>query len=112
MPAHMLMEITVVLPAGKIPLGSTVTKRTGRKTYTLKDRLRVFSVPLTKAEKEAGAVRGEGQEVVAEPGVLFLVNEGDANAIPSSTELMWTTTAQYLTDWLRHGLDPYKDSGK
>jgi len=108
----MRMEITVVLPAGKIPLGSTVTKRTGRKTYTLRDRLRMFPVPLTKAERESDAVPAERQEIVAEPGVLFLVSEGDANAILSTTELMWTTTAERLTDWLRHGLDPYADSGK
>jgi hypothetical protein len=109
MPAHLTnMEITVVLPAEKIPLGSTVTKVRGRKEYKLVDRLRVY--PMRLADQEAG--ESVPQEIVAEPGVRFLLDGGTANAILASTELMWTTSGQYLVDWLRRGLDPYKDCEK
>jgi len=109
---HMEMEVKVLLPAGKIPLGATVTKRTGKKQYKLLGRLRMFPAPLPKAEREAGGEKPAVQEIRAEPGVLFLVSDGDANAIKATTELMWTTTAEELVYHLQHTLDPYRDSGK
>jgi hypothetical protein len=112
---HMNMEVKVLLPAGKIPVGATVTKKTGTKEYKLLDRLRVFPVALTKTERLAAQARNEKpvvQEIKAQPGVLFLVCDGNANAILATTELMWTTTAERLCYHLKHTLDPYRDCGK
>jgi len=82
-------RLGVVLPADEIPLGSQVTKRTGRAQYTLGDRLRVFN---------AG---GEKQEIVAQEGTRFLIGDrGDANAIPASTELIWLIEEEELLFWL------------
>jgi len=83
--------IKVMLPAWQIPVGSTVTKRTGRKEYILTDRLTVY--PL--------AGHGEKQEIRADDGVRFLVQEhGTANAIQGSLELVWITTMDGLQCFL------------
>lgn len=83
-----MRTLKIILPAGEIPLGSTVTKKTGTKEYLLKDRLRVFGET------------GDRREIVAQPGCVFLVSEGDANAIPSTTEMLWTCQDWQLERWL------------
>lgn len=42
-----IRDLKVILPAGEVPLGSKVSKRTGEKIYTLRDRLCVYGVDLT-----------------------------------------------------------------
>ena len=96
------MKIKIILPAWKIPLGATVTKRTGTKKYKLLDKLRVFPRQGSK-ETEKSAER---QEIRAESGVLFLVRDGDANAILAATELIWATTFEELAHHLEHVLGP------
>ena len=83
--------IKVILPAGQIPLGATVTNRTGRKEYVLQDPPRMFPTPNASFE---------AQVIKAELGVRFLVNDGDANAIPNDLELVWFTTRDSLRYWL------------
>lgn len=99
--------VRVLLPAGRIPLDSTVTKRTGTKEYILKNKLRVFPMPESKktrlAREERGEERERGQEITALDGTLLLVCDGDANAITNSTELVWVTTRSGIRYWLDSG---------
>jgi len=75
----------ILLPASMIPLGSTVIKRTGTKRHLLKDRLRLFDG------------NGNQKALNAEPGTLFLVCDGDANAIAIDTEIFWDIP-RYIKD--------------
>ncbi len=81
--------IRVILPAGKIPLGSDVTKKNGEKPYILRDRIRIF----TQGEDK--------RELIAQEGTRILISEtGDANAIPNTTDLVWHATRDDLDDYL------------
>jgi hypothetical protein len=83
------VKITVLLAAADVPLEAKVTKRTGQKVYTLRDRLRVFGE------------KGERREIVALDGTRFFVDDkGDANVIAGTTEVMWVTTRDTLVRWL------------
>lgn len=84
-----MRAMKVIMPAGQIPLGSTVTKIKGEKPYNLTDRLRVFS--------SDGSPR---RDILAEKGTVFLVHEGDANAIAASTEVVWLTNSEELLTYL------------
>lgn len=103
------MPVSILLPAGEIPLGATVTKRTGVKEYKLLDKLRVFPISESRAkrlERQAQGVPWEGaQEIKAQAGTRFLVCDGDANAISTSTILVWKTTKAGVANWLRG--EPY-----
>lgn len=79
----------ILLPANEIPLGSTVTKRTGEKPYTLKDRIRIFGET------------GDARELKATDGTRLLVSEtGDANVVGGETELLWYAEEFELLDLL------------
>jgi len=83
------MIIKVILPAAEIPLDSVVTKRTGEKEYTLRDRVRVFGES------------GERREIVASGGSRFIVSpNGDANVVNADTELCWLTDREQLLAFL------------
>lgn len=82
------LTLKVILPAALIPLGSTVSKRTGRAQYTLGDRLRLFSPNEAK------------KEIIAQEGTRFLIGTGDANAISDTTELVWEINEEDLLFWL------------
>jgi hypothetical protein len=70
----------LILSANEIPFGSTVTKKTGEKKYTLREKIVVYN----------GSKIIAPMEIKAEPGVAFIVSEnGDVNAIEDSTELVW-----------------------
>lgn len=91
MPAPSILK--VILPAGKVPAGSTVTKRTGTKAYHLADRL---------------VLRGDDRkEVRAQPGCLFLLAEASAEveATPDTLEVVWLAPDYALLDYL----DPSED---
>lgn len=81
--------IKVFLPARDIPLDSLVTKKGGGKKYTLRDRLRVFG--------EDGGPR----ELIATEGTKFIVAEnGDANVVAATTELLWYAPEYQLMELL------------
>lgn len=81
--------IKIILPAGEIPLGSEVTRPTGKAVFTLRDQLNVYRENGTK------------QEVFAGPGARFLVaSNGNANAIGLATELVWRVEAQDFIEYL------------
>ena len=76
--------LKILMPAGRIPLESRVTKVRGAKPYTIRDRIRVFGEG------------GDRREIVAQQGARFVVAEnGDANAIGDDVELVW-----YAAHWL------------
>ncbi len=71
----------VILPASEIPNGSTVTKRTGLKEYTLQRFIRVYVAP------------GESEEIRAKNGTVFLCDRRGQvyfDAYPGETELVWS----------------------
>ncbi len=77
----------VLLPAGDIPIGATVTKRTGEKPYILRDKITIYTEPK--------------QEIKAGDQARFLVGEnGDANVVAMTTELLWTVSEDELSDYL------------
>ena len=81
--------LKILMPAGSIPVDSTVTKRTGDKKYMLRDRIRIFG--------EDGGPR----EIKASDGARFLVAQnGDANAVNSTTELLWYAEESDLIQYL------------
>lgn len=80
--------LSVLLPAGSIPLNSIVSRHSGTKKYTLKDRLRVFS--------EGGLA----QEIRADQGTVFLVADGDAEAINAEKLVLWLTDRETFRNYL------------
>jgi hypothetical protein len=87
----MMNQFKVLMPAGEIPLRSTVTKATGEKEYTLVDQLVVYA-----------AEGGNRQTIIKpEPGVRYMIDsEGSIVAVPSTKEIMWRCTTSQLTTYL------------
>lgn len=93
----------VLLPAGSIPNGALITKRTGTAEYRLHRGLRFY------ATKEAKDKLGEETRTVdAKDGCVFLVDEekGTVNVYPRTTEFMWLVRADELERHLRDELHP------
>jgi hypothetical protein len=68
----------VLIPANEIPLGSTVTKKTGDKTYIIKNKIRIYGDPSLQ------------KEIKADENVRFLVgNDANIVMITDNTELLW-----------------------
>lgn len=83
-------DITVLLPAGEIPLKATVTKRTGEKEYILVNVIRVFN--------DKGAPR----VISADGGARFLAGHGgDFNVVGNDVLLLWKTTRVDLMEYLQ-----------
>ena len=98
---HTLMK--VLLPAGNIPNGALITKRTGTAQYRLHRGLRFY------ATKEAKDKLGEATRTVdARDGCIFLVDEekGTVNVYPCTTQFMWLVRADSLERHLNHELHP------
>jgi len=64
------------MSAKEIPLGSTVTKKTGDKAYILKDKIRIYGDPSLQ------------KEIKADENVRFLVGESIV-MITDNVELLW-----------------------
>ncbi len=79
----------VILEAGLIPVGSTVTKITGEKRYTLLDELRVFGP------------RGESQHIMPYDQSRFIVADHIAHSVSQTTELVWHVERDELIEFLR-----------
>ena len=87
------MKLKVILPAGQIPLGAVVTKRTGHKEYILGDCVKVYGVAIARALVTDPRVQ-------ASAGTVFLISKSYANSIPTTTELVWVTDHDELIDYL------------
>jgi hypothetical protein len=83
--------LKVYLPAGEIPLDSTVIKRGGEKRYTIRDTITIY-----------GPEKGQRQEIKSQDGALFLTHgtDGGINAISKTTELLWVVDRQEFRAWL------------
>lgn len=93
---HDMITIDVLLPAGDIPDGSTVTKRTGAKEYTLKQKIKIY------ADKDSGT----SPQVLEADGVKYLTGDGAINAISDNVVLVWKTTTGELHSFLDKLLYP------
>ena len=67
----------VILPAEHIPEGSTVTKVTGHKEYTLVHRIEVYQED------------GSKYTMACKDGARFITADGIATAIGPNAELVW-----------------------
>ena len=87
------MIFKVILSAYMIPLGSTVTKVTGEKPYTLRDAITIYG----KTIKDRRVIK-------ADKGTLFLVNaEGDINVIDDAYGICWRVEGYDLQEYLKRG---------
>lgn len=91
--------IKVLLPAGDIPLKSTVTLRTGEKRYVLTDEIKIYAKGLPE----------QTQTITAKEGAVFLIpldsSKGSINAISSNTLLLWHVEEKELKQWLDNRLE-------
>jgi len=79
-------DISVLLKSDMIPDGSTVTKRTGDKRYTLKKKIKVFT----------GAVKMDKPVELDVEGTFLVDSNGNINQIDSSAILGWITNLDDL----------------
>lgn len=94
-----MKTLQLLICASEIPLGSTVTKRTGEKLYTLRDRIKVW--PANDGESKNTPVP-EPNEIKAIGEARFLVAEnGDASVVDGSTLLRWKVEDDDLLAWLQ-----------
>ena len=83
------VEFRILLPAGEIPDGEVVTKRTGEKEYILKHKVEIFGLP--------GPMVFESND-----DVVFLsdMELGKFNAVSRDTLLMWKLEEEDMLSWL------------
>jgi hypothetical protein len=85
----------LLIPIKDVPEGERVTKKTGEKLYTVRDRIRIFSDDVN--------VR---KEIKADDGVRFLVNDnGDVNAVDAKSEYIWYVDVDTAAQWLSQQVD-------
>ena len=91
--------IRVLLPAGDIPLKSTVTVRAGEKRYLLGNELKIYVEDLP----------GQSQTITAKEGAVFLIPIDNPQcsiyAISSKTPLLWHVEEKELKQWLDNQLE-------
>lgn len=83
------MEFRILLPAGEIPDGEVVTKKTGEKEYVLRHKIEIFGLP--------GPMTFEAND-----SVVFLsdMELGKFNAVSRDTLLLWKLEEEELYQWL------------
>jgi hypothetical protein len=83
----------VLIQARSIPVGSTVTKKTGDKPYTLRDDVKIYG----STQEQTEALR----ELKADEGTRFLISQtGDISIISGDVELLWHVTEEVLYQYL------------
>lgn len=81
------------MPVQDIPLGSTVTKKTGEKEYTLRDDIKIWGSTQEQTENL--------RELKADDGTRFLISKnGDISIISGETEMLWHVDNQTLYNFL------------
>lgn len=84
----------LILEAKSIPVGSTVTKKTGEKEYTIRDDIKIYG---STSPEQKETLR----ELKADAGTRFMVsNDGNINIIQGDLELIWHVEPNVLYDWL------------
>jgi hypothetical protein len=87
------MILGVLMYAKDVPLGSTVTKRTGAKEYTISDQVRIFHAD----QKTKPTV------IPAVDGARFIASGTDFNAVAPETVLVWIVEPEALAEYLEFG---------
>lgn len=78
-------QIRIILPAGDIPDGSTVSKRTGEAKFTLVHKLVIYTYPQKELGKLPNVIQG-----------FFINNSRSISQVSPDTELVWYTTPDEL----------------
>jgi len=79
----------IILPAKEIPVGSTVTKKSGQKKYILKDYVRIYNDGIVFTPS-----------LIAGKDVLFLFDAaGNISAIAATTEIVWIVSDKDLHEY-------------
>lgn len=91
------MKLTVLLPANMLPLGSIVTKKTGKAEFKIANEVRIFDDRVEKV--------GEPQRknIKAAEGTLLLISidhAGDISAINADAIVAWHAEEEELSQWL------------
>jgi hypothetical protein len=81
------MQLQVVTPLSKVPIGGRVRKLNGNIVYHVRDKISVYTSDKAKRYTE----------IVAETGCRFLVSiEGRINATSEAKSLVWLTDLDEL----------------
>ena len=79
----------VLMPVSEVPIGSTITKKTGEKEYTVREKIRIFGDNTHQ------------KEICADDNTRFLISDnGDINVISGDTEVLWLVTSEKLYQYL------------
>lgn len=83
----------VLIAVRDIPVGSSVTKKTGDKPYTLRDDVKIYGS--TQEQRETL------RELKADEGTRFLIAQnGDISIVSGDTELLWHVAERDLYQYL------------
>lgn len=86
----MMDTLRVLLPAGQVPCGSVITKRTGTKEYTIRDSIRIH---------HKGWV-----QVIRSVGLRYLIAKGsDINVVDKATPLLAELTLDQIKEVMGEG---------
>jgi hypothetical protein len=89
----------VLMEVRDIPVGATVTKKTGEKIYTLRDDVKIYG----STQEQTEALR----ELKADEGTRFLISQnGDISIISGDTELLWHVDGRILFEHLERKYNP------
>ena len=91
----------VIMTAGEIPLGATVTKKMGEKKYTLSEKVIIW-----------GDTKERQQEIKADADTRFLMAQDmspSISAISVTTELVWHVDSRTLYNALGKMHDEWDD---
>lgn len=84
------LSLRILLPAGEIPSGSVVTKRTGEKEYTLVQEVTIY-----------GPEKNQERIIKSDENSRFLDSgNGQFNAVGSQTLLLWRAERWELQEYL------------
>lgn len=84
-----MLELKIILTPDEIPIGATVTKRTGTKRYTLLDRLVAYDADGAKLEVPTiGDAR------------ILMCSRGTAQIVSGGVELVWVADRGTVACWL------------
>lgn len=84
--------LTLLIEVGKVPLGESITKRTGSKQYFVQSAITIYG--------------GDKQEIEASDDCRFLLDPEApwrVNTIAAETKVLWTVTAEDLVYMINNG---------
>lgn len=96
-------EMKVLVPAGMLPDGALVTKKTGTAKFRVRRQMRFYV--------SGGADESQRQTVVPKDGCVILVSADEegrdaVNIYPATTEFLWHVDSEELERWLQEQHEP------